>query len=99
MQPELRKLIQDAILQARAELMIYDWGTKARRKAAIHELEYCGDSFVTSVSKVMYKSTGDSNVKPVHSESASSIPTTMINSSRLYVTIQRIVPTLEVHAS
>ena len=63
MQPELRKLIQDAILQARAELMIYDWGIKARRKAAIHELEYCCDSFVESVIKVLYKSTGDSNVQ------------------------------------
>ena len=63
MQPELRKLIQDAILQARAELMIYDRGIKARRKAAIHELEYCCDSFVTSVIKVLYKSTGDSNVQ------------------------------------
>ena len=63
MQPELRKLIQDAILQARAELMFYDWGIQARRKAAIHELEYCGDSFVTSVLKVLCKSTGDSNVQ------------------------------------
>ena len=63
MQPELRKLIQDAILQARAELMIYDWDIKARRKAAIHELEYCCDSFVESVIKVLYKSTGDSNVQ------------------------------------
>ena len=63
MQPELRKLIQDAILQARAELMIYDRGIKARRKAAIHELEYCCDSFVESVIKVLYKSTGDSNVQ------------------------------------
>ena len=63
MQPELRKLIQDAILQARAELMIYDWGIKARRKAAIHELEYCCDSFVESVIKVLYKSTGDNNVQ------------------------------------
>ena len=63
MQPELRKLIQDAILQARAELMMYDWGIKASRKAAIHELEYCTDSFITSVTKVLYKSTGDSNVQ------------------------------------
>ena len=63
MQPELRKLIQDAILQARAELMIYDWGSRTRRKAAIHELEYCGDSFATSVLKVIFKSTGDSNVQ------------------------------------
>ena len=63
MQPELRKLIQDAILQARAELMIYDWGIQARRKAAIHELEYCTDSFATSVLKVLCKSTGDSNVQ------------------------------------
>ena len=63
MQPELRKLIQDAILQARAELMIYDRGIKARRKAAIHELEYCCDSFATSVLKVLCTSTGDSNVQ------------------------------------
>lgn len=63
MQPELRKLIQDAILQARAELMRYDWSIEARRKAAIHELEYCTDSFIESVIKVLYKSTGDSNVQ------------------------------------
>ena len=63
MQPELRKLIQDAILQARAELMIYDLDIRERRKAAIHELEYCRDSFVESVIKVLYKSTGDSNVQ------------------------------------
>ena len=63
MQPELRKLIQDAILQARAELMMYDWSIKERRKAAIHELEYCCDSFSTSVLKVLCKSTGDSNVQ------------------------------------
>ena len=63
MQPELRKLIQDAILQARAELMMYDLGIQARRKAAIHELEYCCDSFATSVRKVLCKSTGDSNVQ------------------------------------
>ena len=63
MQPELRKLIQDAILQARAELMIYDLYIQARRKAAIHELEYCCDSFVASVLKVLYKSTGESNVQ------------------------------------
>ena len=63
MQPELRKLIQDAILQARAELMIYDLGIRARRKAAIHELEHCCDSFATSVLKVLCKSTGDSNVQ------------------------------------
>jgi hypothetical protein len=62
-QPELRKLIQDAILQARAELMIYDCGIRARRKAAIHELENCIDSFIASVIKVLYKSTGDSNVQ------------------------------------
>ena len=63
MQPELRKLIQDAILQARAELMLYDLCTQARRKAAIHELEYCRDSFLESVIKVLYKSTGESNVQ------------------------------------
>lgn len=63
MQPELRKLIQDAILQARAELMIYDCRAQGRRKAAIHELEYCTDSFVTSVLKVLCKSTGDSNIQ------------------------------------
>ena len=63
MQPELRKLIQDAILQARAELMIYDVRIPGRRKAAIHELEYCTDSFHTSVLKVLCKSTGDSNVQ------------------------------------
>ena len=63
MQPELRKLIQDAILQARAELMIYDLRIQGRRKAAINELEYCCDSFVTSVLKVLCKSTGDSNVQ------------------------------------
>ena len=63
MQPELRKLIQDAILQARAELMLYDLCIQARRKAAIYELEYCTDSFLESVIKVLYKSTGDSNVK------------------------------------
>ena len=63
MQPELRKLIQDAILQARAELMIYDWGIQARRKAAIHEIRYCTDSFATSIIKVLCKSTGDSNVQ------------------------------------
>lgn len=63
MQPELRKLIQDAILQARAELMCYDWSIQARRKAAIHELEHCCDSFVTSVLKVLYKSTGENNVQ------------------------------------
>ena len=63
MQPELRKLIQDAILQARAELMLYDLGIQARRKAAIHELDYCCDSFATSVLKVLYKSTGESNVR------------------------------------
>ena len=63
MQPELRKLIQDVILQARAELMIYDWNIQARRKAAIHELEYCTDSFIESVSQALYKSTGDSNVQ------------------------------------
>ena len=63
MQPELRKLIQDAILQARAELMIYDLSIPGRRKAAIHELEYCSESFVTSVLKVLCKSTGDSNVQ------------------------------------
>lgn len=63
MQPELRKLIQDAILQARAELMYYDLTIQARRKAAIHELEHCMDSFVTSVLKVLCKSTGDSNVQ------------------------------------
>lgn len=63
MQPELRKLIQDAILQARAELMIYDWSIPGRRKAAIHEIECCADSFVTSVLKVLCKSTGDSNVQ------------------------------------
>jgi hypothetical protein len=62
-QPELRKLIQDAILQARAELMIYDWNIPGRRKAAINELEYCGDSFVTSILKVLCKSTGESNVQ------------------------------------
>ena len=62
MQPELRKLIQDAIQQARAELMIYDLHIQARRKAAIHELEHCVDSFISSVSRVLYKSTGDSNV-------------------------------------
>ena len=62
-QPELRKLIQDAILQARAELMLYDWSIEARRKAAIHELEYCTDSFIASVLKVLCKSTGDSNVQ------------------------------------
>ena len=63
MQPELRKLIQDAILQARAELMCYDWATKARRKAAIDELDYCRDSFAASVLKVICKSTGDNNVQ------------------------------------
>lgn len=63
MQPELRKLIQDAILQARAELMYYDVSIEARRKAAIHEIEYCCDSFVTSVRKVLCKSTRDSNVQ------------------------------------
>lgn len=63
MQPELRKLIQDAILQARAELMMYDLSIEARRKAAIHELEYCTDSFATSVLKVLCNSTGDSNVQ------------------------------------
>ena len=63
MQPELRKLIQDAILQARAELMCYDWGIQARRKAAIHELSYCTDSFIESVIKVLYKSTGERNVQ------------------------------------
>ena len=63
MQPELRKLIQDAILQARAELMIYDLSIPGRRKAAIHELEHCTDSFITSVLKVLCKSTGDSNVQ------------------------------------
>lgn len=63
MQPELRKLIQDAILQARAELMLYDWSIPGRRKAAIHEIERCADSFVTSVLKVLCKSTGDSNVQ------------------------------------
>ena len=63
MKPELRKLIQDAILQARAELMYYDWSIQARRKAAIHELEYCTDSFIESVIKALYKSTGDSNVQ------------------------------------
>ena len=63
MQPELRKLIQDAILQARAELMLYDLCTQARRKAAIHELEYCRDSFLESVIKVLYKSTGERNVQ------------------------------------
>ena len=63
MQPELRKLIQDAILQARAELMCYDSSIPGRRKAAIHELEYCCDSFATSVLKVLCKSTGDSNVQ------------------------------------
>lgn len=64
MQPELRKLIQDAILQARAELMCYDWSIQGgRRKAAIHELEHCTDSFIASVSKVLYKSTGESNVQ------------------------------------
>ena len=63
MQPELRKLIQDAILQARAELMWYDCGKNAPRKAAIHELSYCIDSFIGSVIKVLCKSTGDSNVQ------------------------------------
>ena len=63
MQPELRKLIQDAILQARAELTFYDWTIPGRRKAAIHELEYCTDSFIESVLKVLCKSTGDSNVQ------------------------------------
>lgn len=63
MQPELRKLIQDAILQARAELMWYDRSTEKYRKAAIHELEHCTDSFATSVLKVLCKSTGDSNVQ------------------------------------
>ena len=63
MQPELRKLIQDIILQARAELMRYDLSIRARRKAAIHELEYCCDSFIESVIKVLYKSTGKSNVQ------------------------------------
>ena len=63
MQPELRKLIQDAILQARAELMYYDWSIPGRRKAAIHELEYCCDSFIESVLKVLYKSTGENNVQ------------------------------------
>ena len=63
MQPELRKLIQDAILQARAELMRYDLDIQARRKAAIHELRYCCDSFATSVLKVLCKNTGDSNVQ------------------------------------
>ena len=63
MQPELRKLIQDAILQARAELMLYDLSIEARRKAAIHELERCCDSFAKSVRKVLDKSTGDSNVQ------------------------------------
>ena len=63
MQPELRKLIQDAILQARAELMVYDLSIPGHRKAAIHELEYCTDSFATSVLKVLCKSTGDSNVQ------------------------------------
>lgn len=63
MQPELRKLIQDAILQARAELMIYDVRIPGRRKAAIHELRHCTDSFAASVLKVLCKSTGDSNVK------------------------------------
>ena len=62
MQPELRKLIQDAILQARAELT-YDWINQKRRKAAIHELRHCCNSFITSVLKVLYKSTGDSNVQ------------------------------------
>ena len=63
MQPELRKLIQDAILQARAELTCYDCGIQARRKAAIHELENCIDSFIESVIRVLYKSTGESNVQ------------------------------------
>ena len=63
MQPELRKLIQDAILQARAELMIYDWSIQARRKAAIHELKYCSVSFIESITKVLYKRTGESNVQ------------------------------------
>ena len=63
MQPELRKLIQDAILQARAELMLYDWSIEAKRKAAIHELTHCCDSFAKSVLKVLFKSTGDSNVQ------------------------------------
>lgn len=63
MQPELRKLIQDAILQARAELMCYDCGIPGSRKAAIHELERCCDSFIESVLKVLYKSMGDSNVQ------------------------------------
>ena len=65
MQPELRKLVQDAILQARAELTCYDWSVpgEGRRKAAIHELEYCTDSFIASVAKVLYKSTGEGNVQ------------------------------------
>ncbi len=63
MQPELRKLIQDAILQARAELMRFDWSTQKCRKAAIHEIAFCTDSFATSVLKVLCKSTGDSNVQ------------------------------------
>ncbi len=63
MQPELRKLIQDAILQARAELMLYDAYTQEHRKAAIYELEHCVDSFAKSVLKALYKSTGDSDVQ------------------------------------
>ena len=64
MQPELRKLVQDAILQARAELTCYDWSTQGgRRKAAIHELEYCTDSFIASIAKALYKSTGESGVQ------------------------------------
>ena len=63
MQPELRKLIQDVILQARAELMLYDRGIPGCRKAAIHELEHCIDSFAESVISVLYKSTGESNVQ------------------------------------
>ena len=63
MQPELRKLIQDAILQARAELMCYDLSTKARRKAAIHEIRYCCDSFIASIIRVLYKSTGEGAVQ------------------------------------